>query len=257
MSATHQPLANKIAIITGGSRGLGRAMVHRFVADGARVFFSYRSNAEAADEVVRAVRAAGSEATAVQADLSSIAGVRTLFDAVDATLVSDGLEPQIDVLVNNAGIIDALRIEDVDEAAYDRIFDLNVKGVFFATQAAIPRLRHGGRIINLGTGLTRLLMPERVVYSAAKGAIDVLSGVLAQQLGERGITVNTLAPGPIDTDMNAGLRTAEGAAAVSGITALRRVGHAEDIADAAAFLASEDSRWITAQRIEASGGLRL
>lgn len=246
-------LAGKIALITGGSRGLGRAMVERFVADGARVIFSYRSNEAAAQEVLDAVKALGGEAHAVQADVSSVAGVDALFAGVDQAL--GGV--QLDVLVNNAGVIGHTEIQDVTEAEFDRIFNLNVKGVFFTIQRALPRMADNGRVINLGTGLTRMAMSPYVTYSAAKGAIDTLTKVLAQHLGARGITVNTLAPGAIDTDMNPGLRSEQGAAFMRSITALGRVGHADDIADVAAFLASEDARWVTAQRIEASGGMKL
>ncbi|MCB9671089.1 MAG: SDR family oxidoreductase [Alphaproteobacteria bacterium] len=247
-------LSGKTVLVTGGSRGLGRAMVERLARDGATVVLTYRSDADAAASVVAAVEAAGGRAHAIQADQGTLADVEALFAKVDATL---GGGACLDGLIANAGIMQHATIEEVDEAAWDRMFDVNVKGVFFTVQAALPRLRDGGRVILLGTGLTRFFMPQYVAYTAAKGALVSLTGVLAKQLGARGITVNMLAPGAIDTDMNPWLKTPEGIAAMRGMTALDRVGHAEDIADVAAFLASDDSRWVTGQRIEASGGQHL
>lgn len=243
--------SKKQILVTGGSRGLGRAMVERFARDGARVVFSYRSDATAAEEVVQAVRAAGGEAVAVQADLSSVDGVGGLFARLDE--VFDGL----DAVVANAGIIQDKGFDEVTEDDFDALFDLNVKGVFFTVQEALRRMRDGGRVVLLGTGLTRFTMPQYVTYAAAKAALDALAKGLAKTVGPRGITVNVLAPGAIDTDMNPWLRTPEGSAAMRSMTALDRVGHAEDIADAAAALLSEDARWITGQRIEASGGMNL
>jgi len=255
--STSLPLADKVALVTGGSRGLGRAMVERFARDGAIVVFSYRADAEAAQATVAAVRAAGGQAHAVQADGASLDGIRTLFAGVDAHLASVGRPPGLDILVANAGIMSHGTIDDETEAGFDRIFDLNVKGVFFTVQQGLTRLRDHGRIVLLGTGLTRVVMPQHVTYSAAKGAVDTLTKVLAQQLGPRGITVNTLAPGAIDTDMNPWLQSEEGQQAMASMQAMKRVGHAADIADVAAFLVSDDARWVTAQRVEASGGLRL
>ncbi|MFN3199456.1 MAG: SDR family oxidoreductase [Bradymonadia bacterium] len=255
MQRAQLPLAGKTALVTGGSRGLGRAMVLRLAADGARVLFSYRSNAAAAAEVEQAVATAGGEAHGICADGATLDGINALFHEVDR-LLGEG-SPTLDILVANAGVIGNTLIEDVTEAEFDRIFGLNVKGVFFTIQRALPRLRDNGRIINIGTGLTRFSMAEYVTYSAAKGAVDTMTQVLAQHLGKRGITVNTLAPGAIDTDMNPWLKTEDGIGFMRSVTALDRVGHAEDIADVAAFLASDDSRWVTAQRIEASGGMRL
>ena len=170
-------------------------------------------------------------AHAVGADLSSLDGVRALFDGVDEVLNGR----QLDILVCNAGIIHHGGIVEVDEKAFDEIFDLNVKGLFFTIEQALSRLRDGGRIINLGTGLTRIIMLEFVTYAAAKSAVTTRTTVLAKQLGARKITVNTVAPGTIDTDMNPWLTSPEGIEQMSGITAVGRVGHAEDIADVVAF----------------------
>lgn len=251
------PFSDKKALITGGSRGLGRAMVKRLAADGADVFFSYRSNHEAAQNVVKEVESAGGQAHAIQADGSNLAGIKKLYDDFEAQLLKKYDSPRFDFLIPNAGIISPGEIDDVSEEAFDQIFNLNVKGVFFTIQRGLSLLNNGGRIITLGTGLTRFMMTEYIAYIAAKGAIDTFTKALALKLGPRGITVNTLAPGAIDTDMNPWLKTPEGIESMRGMTALDRVGHAEDIADAAAMLLSKDARWITAQRIEASGGMKL
>ncbi|MED5370237.1 MAG: SDR family oxidoreductase [Myxococcota bacterium] len=247
-------LQGKVALVTGGSRGLGRAAVERLARDGATVLFTYRSQEAAAREVEEAVALEGGSAHPLQADLCTHAGVMALFGAVEERL---GVGKSLDILVANAGIIQDRRLDEVREADFDAVFDLNVKGVFFTAQQAARRMRDGGRIVLLGTGLTRFAFPQYIVYGAAKGALTTLAHYLAAELGPRGITANVLAPGAIDTDMNPGLRTEQGAAHISGITALGRVGHADDIADAIAFLAGPDSRWVTAQRVEASGGMKL
>lgn len=253
-----KPLQNKIALITGASRGIGRAIALRFAQDGAQVIVNYVSKKDAADEVVAEIAKNGGTAFAIQADLGAIAGVQALFDAVDTKLKAMTGDTKFDILVNNAGIAPTATTEETSEELFDQIFDLNVKSLFFVTQQAISRLRDGGRIVNLGTGLTRTSNPHRAAYSASKGAVNVLTQVWAAQLGQRGITVNTLAPGAIDTDMNAHwLRADEGRKLITEQSALRRIGYAEDVADASAFLASDDSRWITGQRLEASGGFML
>lgn len=241
-------LNGRTLLVTGGSRGLGRAMVERLVRDGARVLFTFVRDADGARGVAEATGATG-----IQADLSSLDGVRSLFEQVDAAL--DGAP--LWGAVANAGIIQEQVFAEVTEADFDRVFDLNVKGVFFTLQAAAERITEGGRLVTLGTGLTRINRAGYVTYSAAKAALLSLTTVLAQDLGGRGITVNMVAPGAIDTDMNPWLRTADGQEVMKGMTALKDVGHAEDIANVVAFLASDDSRWVTAQRIEASGGQLL
>lgn len=253
-----KPLQNKIALITGASRGIGHAIALRFAKDGAQVIVNYASNQDAANEVVAEITNNGGTAFAVQADISSLTGVQTLFDAIDTKLKETTGDTKFDILVNNAGIAPFVTTADTSEELFDQIFDLNVKSLFFVTKQAIQRLRDGGRIINMGTGLTRVASPQQPAYSASKGAVTVLTQVWAAELGPRGITVNTLAPGAIDTDMNASwLREDEAREQVTEQAALRRVGYAEDIADAAAFLASDDSRWLTGQRLEASGGWML
>lgn len=249
---------SRVALITGASRGLGRAMALRLAKDGLTIAVHYGQHKAAADEVVGRITASGGQAFALQADVGSVASIRALYTQLDTELKKRTGEARFDVLVNNAGIVVNKPTEAFTEADFDRQFDVNVKGVFFVTQMAIPRLRDNGRIINLGTGLTRFTFPTFGLYAASKGAVTVFTDYLAAELGARGITVNTLAPGAIDTDLNAEwLRTEAGREQASAMAALKRVGMPDDIADAASFLASPDSRWVTAQRIEASGGAHL
>ena len=248
----------KIALVTGSSRGLGQAIALRLAKDGMMVAIHYNQNQAAAEEVVAKIAALGGEAFAVQAEVSEVASIKAMYETLDAHLLQRNGIAKFDVLVNNAGTAIAKPIEEWTEAEFDRQFNLNVKGLFFTTQMALPRLNDNGRIINLGTGLTRFSDPVYAVYAASKGSVGILTQHLAAVLGERGITVNTLAPGAIDTDLNAGwLRSDEGRSQTMAISALKRIGMPDDVADVASFLASEDSRWVTGQRIEVSGGAHL
>ncbi|MBW4471702.1 MAG: SDR family oxidoreductase [Stenomitos rutilans HA7619-LM2] len=249
---------NKVALVTGASRGLGRAIALRLAKDGLTIIVHYGQNQAAADEVVAEITALGSKAIAIQADVSQVSSIHAMFERLDIELVNLTGESKLDVLVNNAGTAIAKPIGDWTEEEFDQQFDLNVKGLFFITQSALSRLRDNGRIINLGTGLTRFSYPVYGVYAASKGAVNVLTQYLAASLGERGVTVNTIAPGAIDTDLNAGwLRSEEGQQQTLATSAIKRIGMPDDIADVVSFLASEDSRWVTGQRIEASGGAHL
>lgn len=247
----------RVAVVTGSSRGLGAAMAERLARDGFFVVVSYLRGEAQAREVARAITGRGGRCAVVQGDVSSVPGVDEFLAKVDGALLAAGLPARFDVLAANAGIIQSRAFAEVTEADFDALFNTNVKGVFFLVQRSLARLRDGGRVITLGSGLSRVANPLFGPYSATKGAIDVLTRVWAKELGARGITVNTLAPGPIDTDMNPWLRTNEGRAVISSHAALARVGHADDIGDVLSFLASTDSRWVTAQRIEASGGIYL
>lgn len=251
-------MTQKVALVTGSSRGLGQAIALRLAKDGMMIAVHYGKNREAAEETVTKITSLGAEAFAVQANVSEVASIKAMYEQLDGELTQRTGTTKFDVLVNNAGTAIAKPIEEWTEEEFDDQFNLNVKGLFFVTQMALSRLNDNGRIINLGTGLTRFSYPIYAVYAASKGAVDVLTQNLAVQLGTRGITVNTLAPGAIDTDLNAGwLRSEEGQSQTLAVSAIKRIGMPDDIADVASFLASNDSRWVTGQRIEASGGAHL
>jgi NAD(P)-dependent dehydrogenase (short-subunit alcohol dehydrogenase family) len=247
-----------VALVTGSSRGLGAAAAKRLAREGFFVVVNYFRSKNEGEGVLREIRQAGGKGTLAQGDVSNLAGIDSFFEKVDAALKSEGLPPSFDVLIANAGILISKPFAETTEADFDSLFDANVKGVFFLIQKALPRLRDNGRIVTLSSGLSRFANPMFTAYSATKGAIDVITRVLAQELGARGITVNAIAPGAIDTDMNASwLRSEEGRAMLISRQALKRVAGPPEIADAIAFLAGPDSRWITGQRIEASGGSSL
>ena len=248
----------RIAVITGSSRGLGAATAKRLARDGFFVVVNYIRSKKDGEEVLREIEQAGGKGVLVQGDVSNLEGIGAFFGRVDAALKGQGLPAAIDVLVANAGIILSKPFAQTTEADFDSLFDTNVKGVFFLVQGALPRLRDNGRIVTLSSGLSRFANPMFTAYSATKGAIDVMTRLLAQELGARGITVNAIAPGAIDTDMNADwLRSEAGRTMLMSRQALKQVALPPEIADAIAFLAGADSRWITGQRIEASGGSSL
>ncbi len=243
-------LAGKTALVTGASRGIGRAIAQRLGEDGALVAVHYGSNDRAAQETVAAVEQAGGQAFPVRADLTATDGVDQLFN---------GLEGRpLDIVVNNAAVaVPEATIEKATVEQFDRQFALNVRAPFFVVQRALPLLRDGGRIINISSGVTWFATPQ-IVYSMTKGALNVFGRSLANTLGERGVTVNNVSPGITDTDMNSWLHESdEAVAGVSAMTALGRVGRAADIADAVAFLASHHGRWVTGQTLEVNGGLFL
>ncbi|MFG2288677.1 SDR family oxidoreductase [Streptomyces sp. NPDC048595] len=254
-------LSGRTALVTGGSRGIGRAISERLGRDGARVGVHYGRDETAAKETVSAIEAAGGRAFAVRAELGVPGDAEALWAAFDEQ--AEGL----DILVNNAGINKAVdgtlkRIGEVTAEDFDHLFAVNTKAPFFIVQQALSRLRDGGRIINTSTGLTRgAAKPELIAYAMTKGALDVFTSTLAKDLGPRGITVNAVAPGAVNTDMNAGwLRgeaNTEAQRRLAGMSPLGRIAQADDIGDVVAFLASDDSRWVTGQWIDATGGALL
>jgi NAD(P)-dependent dehydrogenase (short-subunit alcohol dehydrogenase family) len=248
-------LGGRTALVTGGSRGIGRAIAERLAADGAFVALHYASNDEVADEAVRSIARSGGAAVAIRVEL----GIDLDLDALFAGLL-DAIGPRpLDILVNNVGVGgQSGSIEDVTVEEFDRLFSVNVKAPLFIIQRALPLMANNGRIINVSSADTRIALPDELTYSMTKGAINVLSRTLADALGVRGITVNAVAPGVTDTGKLATLEAhPKLKAATVAITALGRIGQPSDVADVVAFLASDDARWVTGQLIDASGGTFL
>jgi 3-oxoacyl-[acyl-carrier protein] reductase len=242
---------DRTALVTGASRGIGRAIAERLAADGAHVAVHYGTNKSAALETVATIEAAGGHAFLVEADLARPDGVDQLIDGLTEGLAGRPL----DVLVNNAAVFGPGIEATPDE--FDRVFQVNVRAPFFIIQKVLPLLRGGSRIINISSGVTWFAVPE-AVYAMTKGALNALGRSLANTLGDKGITVNTISPGITRSDMNSWLDDAPGATeGVTKIVALGRVGEAADIADAVAFFTTPDSRWVTGQVLEVNGGLYL
>lgn len=251
-------LKGKIALVTGASRGIGRAVAIRLAQEGALVAIHYGKNRDVAEEVVREIERSGGSAFTLGAELGSLDGIQVLYEALDEALKERTGDTRFDILVNNAGIALTASIEETTEEAFDEIMAINVKAPFFLTQQALPRLRDEGRIINLSSAITRISLPAIPAYSMTKGAINSLTLALSNQLGPRGITINAIQPGFVATDMNtAMLRDPAGRKFGADFSIFGRWGQPEDIADVAAFLASSDSRWVTGQLIDASGGSHL
>lgn len=238
-----------MAVVTGASRGIGRAIAERLGREGVSVVVNYAGSADAAQEAVSAIEEAGGKAVAVQADTGQIGEVRGLFEEVEDRF------GRLDILVNNAGVAVFNQLAEVTEEEFDQVFAPNVKGVFFSMQEAARRMEDGGRIISISSAAAaRMASPGSSFYAGSKAAVEQFTEALAQELGERGITVNAVSPSATDTDTFEEVSTPEGREQAAQATPLGRLGQPEDIADVVAFIASEESRWITGQVIQAGGG---
>jgi NAD(P)-dependent dehydrogenase (short-subunit alcohol dehydrogenase family) len=243
-------LTGRTALVTGASRGIGRGIAERLGRDGARVAVHYGSSGAAARETVAAIEEAGGSAFTIGVELGRPGDAEALWAEFDRH--AEG----VDIIVNNAGIGTSSPLEKIDEEEYDRVFAVNVKAPHFIVQHGLGRLRDGGRVVNISSGLARTAaMPDKMAYAMTKGALDVFTRDLSKVLGPRGITVNSVAPGIIDTDNTAEfLRTEGGRAQAEAISALGRVGVPADVADVVAFLASDEGRWITGSWVDVTGG---
>ena len=245
-------LSGKVAIVTGASKGIGASIAKSLAAEGASVVVNYASSKEGAGKVVEAIKAAGGKAIAVKGDVSKAADARAVVDEAIKTF------GRLDVLVNNAGVYEMKPLEEITEEHFHKTFDINVLGLLLVSKEAAKHLGKGGSIINIGSGVTRLTPPGSAVYTATKGAVDAITGVLSRELGPKGIRVNSVNPGMVETE---GTHTAGfiGSSfqdwAASG-TPLGRIGQPQDIAGVVTFLATDDSGWLTGQALLASGGMQ-
>lgn len=250
---------SRIALVTGGSRGLGKNMVIALAKKGLDVILTYNSKKEAADAVVKEVEALGQKAAALQLNVSNSSGFDAFFAEVSKTLSSVFGTDKFDYLVNNAGIGLHASFADTTEEQFDILMNIQFRSPFFLSQKALPLLKDGGGIVNISTGLARFSFPGYAAYASMKGAMETLTKYQAKELGARGIRVNIVAPGAIETDFGGGLvrDNAEVNKQIALYTALGRVGLPDDIGGVVAFLCTDDARWVNAQRIEVSGGMML
>jgi 3-oxoacyl-[acyl-carrier protein] reductase len=243
-----QKLAGKVAVVTGGSRGIGAAIAKRLATDGASVAITYTKGADAAASVIKEVERAGGKAIAIQADAADADAVKA---AVEKAVATFG---RLDVLVNNAGTAIPKTFEEATLEEMDRVIDINIRGVFVATQAALKHMRDGGRIITIGSSVgERVLVPGLVAYAATKGAVKIFTQGLAREVGSRGITVNNVQPGPIDTDLNPA--TSDWAEPQKAVTALNRYGHVDEVAAMVAFVAGPEASYVTGANLTVDGGM--
>src|SRR5258708_5506228 len=245
-------LTGKVAVVTGASKGIGAAIAKALAAQGASVVVNYASSKTGADDVVAAITAAGGKAVAVGGDVSKAADAKGIIDSAVETY------GRLDILVNNSGVYEMAPIEDITEAHFHKHFDVNVLGLLLVTQAAVKHLGAGGSIVNGSSGFSRITPPGSSVYTATKGAVDAITGVLARELGPRKIRVNSVNPGMVETEgtHTAGFIGSDFEAWAVSTTPLGRIGQPDDIADVTVFLASDDSRWMTGESLIASGGSR-
>ncbi|MEO7560031.1 MAG: SDR family oxidoreductase [Nitrosospira sp.] len=244
-----KPLQDKVAIITGSSRGIGAEIARTLAGAGAKVVVNYLGNQKAAEAVCTAIAEAGGESQAVRADVGNSAEMRKLFDAAVERF------SRVDILVNNAGVLLSRSIAEISDEEFDRVLDINVKSVFYALREASTRLADGGRVVSLSSTVTRLMLPNYGAYAASKGAVEQLTRVFAKEQGERGITANIVSPGPVNTEMFTTGKSEETIKRMAGMSFVGRVGQPADIARVVLFLVSDEAGWVTGQNISASGGV--
>lgn len=245
-------LKDKVAIVTGASKGIGAGIAKALAADGASVVVNYASSKEGAEKVVAEIKAAGGKAIAVGADVSKETDAAKL---VAAAIDAFG---RLDVVVNNSGVYEFASVENTTEVLFRRMFDINVLGPLLVTRAASPHLGKGGSVINIGSGVTTIVPAETAIYTGTKGALDAITGVLSRELGPRGIRVNSVNPGMVETEgtHTAGFVGSDFQAWAEGQTPLGRIGQVTDIAPIVSFLASDEAGWVTGEKILATGGMR-
>ncbi|OQW39447.1 MAG: 3-ketoacyl-ACP reductase [Proteobacteria bacterium SG_bin4] len=244
-----QPLRGKVAIVTGSSRGIGAEIARTLATAGATVVINYADNKLAADKICAAIAAAGGQGFAIQADVSDPAAVKQLFDKTIQQF------QRIDILVNNAGILLFKEIAEIRDDEFDRIVDVNLKSVFYALREATGKLADQGRVVTISSTVTRLMLPKYSAYAATKAAIEQLTRIFAREMGKRGITANSILPGPVDTELFRAGKTAADIERMAAMAALGRIGDSGDIAKAVLFLVSDEARWVTGQSIGVNGGI--
>ncbi|MCJ7995984.1 SDR family oxidoreductase [Rhizobium cremeum] len=240
---------NRTAIVTGSSKGIGAAIARRLAADGFAVIVNYASGVEAAAAVVKEIESAGGRAVAVKADIAATDGMKALFDSAEQAFGG------VDVLVNNAGIMQLSPIADTTDEAFERQVAINLGGVFRGVREAAQRLREGGRIVNFSSSVVGLYQPAYGVYAATKAAVEAITHILAKELGPKGITVNAVAPGPVETELFMKGKSDDLLKAIIGMNPLKRLGQPEDIAGVVSFLAGPDGGWVNGQVLRANGGV--
>jgi 3-oxoacyl-[acyl-carrier protein] reductase len=243
-----KPLQNKVAIVTGASRGIGAEIARLLAEAGAKIILNYFSNRHAAEAVCSEIMEAGGEALPVRADVSHAAEVRILFDA------AIGRFGRVDILVNNAGILLSREIADIRDEEFDRVWSINARSVFYALREAATRLADNGRVVSLSSTVTRLMLPNYAAYAASKGAVEQLTRIFAKEAGGRGITANIVSPGPVNTEMFTTGKSEETIKRMAAMSFQGRVGEPRDVANVVLFLVSEEAAWITGQNISVSGG---
>lgn len=242
-------LHGKVAIVTGSARGIGAEIALTLARAGAKVVVNYVENKMAADKVCAAIVKAGGECSAVQADVSDPAAVQKLFTAAAEQF------NQIDILINNAGILLFKEISEIRNEEFERIVDINFKSVFYTLREAAAKLADHGRVVTISSTVTRLMLPKYGAYAATKAAVEQLTQIFAREAGKRGITANIVSPGPVDTELFRTGKTAADIARMSGMAALGGIGATDDIAQVVLFLASDEARWVTGQNIGVNGGI--